>query len=130
MPVEVLHEHPRRYRVLLRLLPLGVIVTVTAFAIGAWAVTQAILHNRAVTRELRVQNTRQQATIRLLCDDLYIVDGLTTASIVAVQIQYRDDLKTRPKTAAADLEFLRQFETYHQQLIDQLTNRESPCVRS
>lgn len=73
-------------------------------------------------------NMRQQAALVMLCDRGYMMLGLIEGAVDQARVQYRDDLKTRPDTAAADLLFIEQFNAYHAELVGQLTNKGSPCV--
>ncbi len=136
MPEVVFKEHPHMYRALLRLLPLGVVLTVASFGIGAWALVSAINHNQNVTQQLRAQsaqlraqNIRQERTIKSLCDDLYIIDGIVETVIDAARMRLRDHLaRGLTKAATIDQYALRSYESYHRQLLDQVTSKDSPCV--
>jgi hypothetical protein len=74
---------------------------------------------------LRVESNRNAATvrqdrvIRQLCDRGHIIDGLVQAAIIFAQ--------QPPELPGAEA-FIREFTTYHLELIDQLTNEDSPCV--
>lgn len=94
-----------------------------AFAIwrGENGRAEALAENRATIEQVARTNQRQRETIRALCDRGYILDGLVEAAIQLVR---------QPPNPPEDLAFIREFTSYHLQLLDQLTNPESPCVKS
>lgn len=109
----------------------------------AWIVAFSIIvgvlmdehHDQAMKAEreaaqAQVQNARQQATIVQVCDRGYILLGLVEAALEQARVQLKDDLKTRPDVATADVQFIRLFESYHAEIVDQLTSKDSPCVKA
>lgn len=108
-------SHPWRWRTL------SVWVIAFSLLIGWSLQTQHDDARRAerIAKQTGVQNTRQQTTIVMLCNRGYILDGLVQAAIVLV---------AKPPNPPADREFVRMFSSYHEQLVDQLTAKDSPCV--
>jgi hypothetical protein len=77
----------------------------------------------------RAANARQERTIRLLCDDLYIVNNLVTVQIEAAQIRYRDHAaKHEEAQAQADAYIIRNFDQFSREISSQITDKDSPCV--
>lgn len=115
--------HTPVHRWLLRLLPIGAVVAVLAFGVGAWTIIHSIHKQEQTTQLLRAQNQQQNQTIRQLCDNGYIIDDLVQA---ALQLVTGDP--TVP--AARRIRFVRQFSELHQVLIAQLTEPPSACVKA
>lgn len=86
-------------------------------------------HAHALAERNRVTNFQQERTIRTLCDDLYIVNGLTQTALSSVRLRRADNIKRGLEAqVVADTYLIRNFELYSAQILDQLTSKESPCV--
>ncbi len=121
-------QYPRTYRWLIRLLPLGLVLTLAAFTIGAWALARSINDNSVATRRAQVINLRQERTIKSLCDRGYILLGLVESALNVAYAQRAAHLKADPRLVLADIAFIRTFEQAHAQIVDQLVDKTSPCV--
>ncbi len=121
-------DFPWTYRWLIRLLPLGMVLTLGAFTIGAFTLARSINDNKAAVRRAQATNLRQERTIRVLCDRGYVLLGLVESALDVAYAQRAAHLKTDPRLVLADIAFIRTFEQAHAQMVDQLTDKDSPCV--
>jgi hypothetical protein len=62
----------------------------------------------------------QDRTIELLCDRGYIIDGIVETAIQLIE---------RPPNSATDQVFVDRLRGYHIQLLDQVSQEDSPCVQ-
>ncbi len=116
------------YLWMIRLLPVGVVLTLAAFMIGVFTLTRSINDNKAATRQAQLTNLRQERTIRVLCDRGYILLGLVEAALDVAWAQRAEHLKASPRLVLADIAFIRTFEQAHADMVDQLVDKDSPCV--
>jgi len=94
-----------------------VLVSPISIVATAWLATQ----NYAEVAQIRAVQAHEQAQLVLLCNRGYILDGLDQAAASLV----RQTQPASPIRAA----FLQQFASYHDQLVHQLTDTDSPCVK-
>lgn len=99
------------------------------------AVVTQVQNQRQADRTTRLaqantlQVFRLKQTTRVLCNRGYIIDGLVQAALFLVIQQRQIEKRSRPAVAAAETEFIHQFNLYHSQLLDELTSLDSPCAR-
>lgn len=123
-------HYPRTYRWLIRLLPVGVVLTLAAFTFGALALSKSINNNKDNVRRAQATNIRQERTIRVLCDRGYIMLGLVESTLDLVYAQKAVHMKASPQLVLADIAFIRTFSQAHAALVDQLVDKDSPCVKA
>lgn len=80
----------------------------------------AIRSARALAVQVNAANVRQNSVIRLLCDRGYITEGALRAGINALVVDGTD-----PRAL-----YLDQLRIFDSQLLDQMTDPESPCVKA
>lgn len=110
--------------------------------LGLWVIVFTVLVGLALQRQSsqadtavdlanknKATNIRQERTIRTLCDDLYILDGLTETAINSARLRKADHQRRGLEAqVVADTNTIRNFELYSAQILDQLTQKDSPCV--
>jgi len=112
--------------------------------LGAWVIFFTLLvawslhnqgneaqHGITLAKQNIIANVRQEKTIRLLCNDLYLLNNLVIVQITANEIKLQDHIKNNmAKQAEADTYIIRNFQQFSKEISSQLTDKDSPCVSS